>query len=404
MTFPTNIGKIYVKTQAGGWGVAETSFSDSDVISGNAVLPKHVIEALENPQYQGGWHSFPIQEGVREGAEVPIEHVLQGWSMETPTGNPTESPDALLLASVLGQGDAIGYTSAALESSGQTTSNVKFADTTLSTAWPGMAVLLPLVGGGREIAWIKTIDTAANPDEAVPWFTMPAAVDGSGTPVSFGGWTVWDDLTQPDPFTVQVLVGDGKGWRGRDGVCARAQITLEAGKQPRVAYTTKVGYWSPDGTWTVVPYLLTRPELPKLVGANGARVRAPGVQSIQPKVEIELTANYVPQRGLGSTDAFAKWFCTDRRQKVTITEVMGDYDTTIRTPGTETATGLQIDLCSIPGRAASFFMPLPQDVQVSEDADESGFAVRTSVFQARHTTAETAGTKASRSHSRFALL
>jgi hypothetical protein len=406
MTFPTNIGKVYVKAQAGGWGVAETSFADSDLISAGASLPKFMVEALESPQFRGGWHNFQIQPGSREGAEFPIDHICQGWSMATPAANPTESPDALMLRSVLGAGAAIGYTSGALEPSGQTTSLVKLVDTTLSPAWPGMALLLPLAGGGRELAWVKTIDSAATPDELVPWFTMAAAADGSGTPVTFGGYTCWDTIGTPaDPFTLQVLLGaNNTGWRGRDSVCTRALITLEAGKQPKVAYTTLSGYWSPDGTWTVAPYVLTRPELPGLMGANGSRARVPGVQTIFPKIEIEFTADYQPARGLGQTDAFGEFICVGRSQQVTVTEVLGSYASSLRFPGTETATGLQVDLCNIPGRAWSVFMPLPQVTVTDEDEDGNGFVVRKSVYKARHATVETAGTNASRSHTRVSLL
>lgn len=407
MGFPTNIGKVFVKTQASGWGTEETSFAAADLISAKTNLPKVVMEALKSESFRGGWHSFPIEPGSRQGATTTIEHIPQGPSLTTPAANPSDYPEAILLASLMGAQAAIGYTSGLLSASGQTTSAIKFTDTTLATTWAGMAMIATLVGGAREIVWGKTIDIASSPDVFTPWFTMAAAVDPTGTPKTYGGRVCWDSLTQPTPFTVQTLLGQSDGAaaiRLRDAVCNSAKFTLEAGKQPQSSYGILAGYWSPAGTWTVAPYTVQYPELPALFGANGARVKYAGAATIFPKVEIEFTADMQAVSGLGQTDAFAKFICVDRDCTITITELLTAYGTGQNLPGTEVATGMQIDFCTIPGRAISMFFPTYQVLAVWEDEDASGFAVRKTKYGTRPTAVETAGANAANSCRRVALL
>ena len=407
MGFPTNIGRVYVKTQAGGWGTAESSFAATDLISAKANLPKPVMEALVSESFRGGWHAFVREPGSRQGATTNIEHIPQGPSLTTPAADPSDYPEAILLASVMGSQAAIGYTSGALSALGQTSSLIKFTDGTLATTWAGMAMIVPLVGGGREIVWGKTISTVATPDEFTPWFTMGAAVDPAGTPKTYGGRVCWDSLTQPTPFTVQTLLGQSDGAaaiRLRDAVCNSAKFTLEANKQPQVNYGIVAGYWSPDGTWTVAPYTVQYPELPPLFGSNGARVKYAGAATIFPKVEIEFTANMQAVSGIGQTDGFAKFICTERDCTITITELLTAYGTGQNLPGTEVATGMQIDFSTAPGRALSMFFPTYQVAAVWEDEDTSGFAVRKTMYHTRPTALETAGANAANSCRRVALL
>lgn len=406
MGFPSNIGKVYIKRQSA-WGTAESSFSAADLISAKAMLPKPVMEALTSETFRGAWHAFPVEQGTREGQVATIDHIPQGPSLVAPTANPADYPEAILLQSVLGSTGAIGYTSADLAGSGQTTSKITFVDTTLDPDWPGMALIVPLVGGGRELVWAKTYDATTNPEELIPWFTMAAAADSAGTPVTYGSLVCYDSLEQPDPFTMQVLLGQTGGtaaMRLRDCVCTSAKFTAEAGKQPQASYGIKAGYWTPDGSWTIAPYTVQYPELPALFGRNGARVKYGGAATIFPKVEIEFTADHQPAKGIGQDDGFAYYTCVDRDATITITELVTDYDTGQALPGTESAAGMQIDFCNTPGRGMSFFFPTPQVVAIWEDEDASGMVVRKTTYKARPTALETAGTSAANSCRRVALL
>ncbi len=399
MGFPAGIGRVWVKEQAGGWGVEEISFADADHISAKAIVPTFVQEALKVEAFRGGFHDHAIEAGVREGSDLQIVHVFEGHSLTTPSADPTETPRSLLLKSVLGSAASIGY-AAAISGSGQLVSSVKYPDTTLATTWAGMGVLLAVAAAasGRQIAWAKTIDTASTPDALVPWQNLLGAATNSSP--SYGGRTHWLSLGQPVPFTAQVALGQSDGgavFRARDGVCNSVKLSCVGGQLVQATYGTKFGYWSKAGTWTPAQYAQTYPQLPMLDVANGARLSYAGSLTTIPQVEIEMTADMQPARGIGG---FAKWIMVDREVKVTVTHLLTDYSQ-ITAPGTEVTTGFQLDLCTIPGRAAGVFIPTYMAESVSKDEVMNGFLVRKNVFKCRIPASETAGANASGSPFRF---
>lgn len=406
MGFPLNIGKVWLKEQAGGWGTAETSFAAANHISAKVFLPKLVQEALVAETFRGGYHNHAVEGGSREGAEFTIEHVLQGSSLTTPAADPVENPDALALRSALGNGAAYGYRANQLNLAGQTTTLIKFLNNQATSAGSGMAMIVPLLGGGREIVWNKTFTDGAT-DDFVPWYTMAAAADpGGGTNVVYGSRVSWLSLTQPTPFTGQVNLGQADGNAGvrfRDCVVTGGKATFEAGKQPIISHTSKAGYWSITGSWVPAIYANNYPELPMISGAGGARVKYGGSATYFPKVELEWTQTVEAVRNLGATDAFGKWIMTERDFTLTITEVVTDYSALLYLPGVENATGLQVDICTTPGRGASVFMPTYQTVGISEDEAAGNILVRKTAYKSRITTVETAGANAAQSPVRVAI-
>lgn len=406
MGFPLNIGRVYIKEQASSWGTAETSFAAANAISAKVFLPDFAMEALEAETFRGGWHAHALEQGSREGAEFTIEHVLQGSSLTTPVADPVENPDALLIRSALGSGAAYGYRSNQLNSAGQTTALIKFLNNQATAAGVGMGMLVPVTGLPREITWPKTFTDGAT-DDFVPWLNLAAAADyNGGTNVVYGGRTLWTSLTQPTPFTAQIHLGQSDGNAGvrfRDCAVTGGKLTCLAGKQPIIAHTCKAGYWSIAGSWTPAIYANQYPELPMLCGANGSRVRYGGSATTFPGVEIEWTSTLGdPVKNLGATDAFAKYIVVEREFKVTVTELVTDYGGQIYYPGTEVATGMQIDLCNIPGRGAGVFVPTYQVGAISKD-EGTGLLFRKTTYRTRITTAETAGANASQSPARIVI-
>ena len=400
MGFPNQIGRVWLKEQASGWGTEETSFADADHISAKAFVPTLVQEALKVDTFRGGFHDLAIEPGSKEGADLQIQHSFEGHSSTSPTDNPAENPRSLLLKSCLGSAASIGYL-AAIENSGQAVNSVKYANGSLATTWAGMAVLLSVAAAasGRQFAWAKTIDTASNPDALVPWLDLLGAPTNSSR--SYGGRVHWLSLGQPVPFTAQLALGQADGnavVRARDGVCTSIKMTCVGNQLIDVVYGTKYGSWSRAGSWTPAIYAQTYPPLPMLDAANGARLQWGGSSlSVIPEVVIEMSATMEPVRHIGG---FAKWLMTSREVKVTLTHLLDDY-TQIIAPGTEVTTGFQLDLCTIPGRAAGAFIPTTMAEAVSKDKEMGGFVVREHTLKCRIAGSETAGANASGSPFRF---
>lgn len=406
MGIVTNIGQAFLKAQ-GDWGTAETSFAAANQISCKPILPQFVQEALVAQRFRGGWHSLPIEPGATDGATLQIEHVLQGVDVGTPTSNPGHTPDGLCLTSLLGSSSIYGYTSAKLNSSGQTASLIKFIDNGIASDIVGGPMLVPLVNGTREIAWVKSMADGATED-LTPWNNLTAAADPSGTPVTFGALVAWLSLNQPVPITAQVnLAGDGSACaRFRDNVCTSGKIVIVGNQQPLVTWGLRAGAWSLDGSWDVEPYTLYYPELPMLDASNGTRLLASGLTgTVRPKIEIELTNTVVAVRDMAG---FRRWETTERAVKITITELIeaSGYSSQLIRPG-DLIGAVQMDLCTIPGRAASAFLHNGQCKELSKDEDDSGLVVRKTVFDAQLGDGEDAAiSSASAIYSpfRFALL
>lgn len=390
MGFPTGIGKVYVKEQSGGWGTEETSFSSADLMSCKAFLPKLVQEALVSETFRGGFHAHQRHAGSREGMEFQLEHTLQGISATTPTADPGMHPDSILLKSLLGGSVAGGYL--ALAASGHLATAVAITNGALTTAMAGMPILVPCAAAlsGRAISWAKTITTAGDPDIITPWNIMPGA---SATGQGYGARVLYMSLDQPVPITCQIHLGQADGAasvRTRDVVCIGATLELVAGQLKKITYNCKAGWWDIAGSWSPGIYANTYPEMDALFGLTGAALYYGDALVTAPSVQVQMTSKVEPSRSIGAEDGFKKWVVVDREVVITRTALNEDYSV-LPAPGTETATGFQLDLGTVPGSAASMFMPLPQVQMLPEDPDASGLAMRKTAFTARPAFVESAG-------------
>lgn len=385
MAVISNLGRVLVKSQ-GAWGTAETSFSSTDLISADVFLPTLVQEALVSESFRGSWHAHQVHAGSKEGAEFTIAHVVQGCSATAPSAAPTAHPDTILLRSLLGSANTPGgYLT--LAATGQTPTAI--AVDTLTSDLAGSAVLVPCSAAatGRTIAWLKTITTAGSPDTATPWFTLPSSATAEGQ--MYGSYTVHLSTAQPTPFTAQVELQDSNGYaqvRFVDCVCTGATLDVVAGQLQRIAYTCKAGSWTLVNGSDVTVYSNTYPELPPAMGANGAGFPSAPTKPL-PAIQVQITSTVQPARSFGGTGGFAKWIVTERDVTMTVTEIIeGTGYASIDAPGTLVSGGLQVDLCTQPGRAVSLLMPTPMHASINTDEDSSGFVVRKSTYKPRQTT------------------
>ena len=102
MGIPTNLGRFAVKAQASGWGTAETSFANANFLECAMSVPTPVVESLQADVMRADWFATTRLAGGSGPIEVSLSMPLHGFSTASPSADPTEHPDALLLASVLG--------------------------------------------------------------------------------------------------------------------------------------------------------------------------------------------------------------------------------------------------------------------------------------------------------------
>lgn len=405
MGFPSNIGKIRAKAQ-GAWGTAATDLSDStDLIQCKPVIPQRKQAALTTEPWRGGWHAFPTQPGSKEGAEFTLEsdaiHGLSFSALVATVG--AVGGIGLFFQSVLGGRTATAFI-AALESSGQAVDSIKVPNTQLADSQVGLALLVSCTGVGRKWAWLKSVINNSSPEEGIPWNALPAAPVNSSDAI--GAEVFYATNTQPTPFTLEMFLGDRTRYEYIDCVCTAIKITTIAAELHKVSYTIRAGTWSPpqEEAWTIATYADAFPELPNATGGNGTQLALEGHSGkLLPQVELDLAMTVEPAKTIGGTDGFAKYKTTGRSQTVTITELIEDSSIETYAPGTKSVNGLQVDLCTTAGRAASYFGPTPQLVSNVEDADASGLVTRKRVFNFRPTLLETPTTgPAANTHFRLA--
>lgn len=390
MGMPSGIGKTYVKRQASSWGTAESSFSDTTDLFGTAkFIPSPKIAALVAEYMRGNFHAQPVVAGSREGMEFTLSKKLSGPSSTTPVANPAEHPDALLIKAILGASSIQGYSATNLATGG-TISAINYTDGTLTTALSGQAVLVPY-SGGRGWVWAKTINTAGSPDVITPACPLAVAPASSGT--IYGSNVCYLTPDAPEAFTTQWRGGNANaGVRMRDCVMTGFKMAFKTNGQVDIDATVRTAYADILGGSTPAQYILPFPDLPTIFGANGSRfysVQA-GAQEAVPKVEIEMKQEVKPRGDMNQTDGYLGYDVTDRDITVTVWRTSNNMTTELDTVGSE-IDAVQIDLCNIPGRAASILL---RNAQISESKtweDEDGVVMQKSVYKCRPTAADTAG-------------
>lgn len=389
MGYPSALGKLWIKRQAGGAGVAESSFSDvTDILNTEKFLMPTKVQVLLSEYLRGNYHAHLAVPGSREGNEFPIKKKLSGFSATTPTANPTEFPDAVLLKALLGGSSIAGYSATAL--AGGIASAINYTDGQLSAALSGHGVLVPY-SGGRGWVWAKTINTASAPDVLTPACPLAAAPSGSG--VIYGGNTLYLSADAPELFTTQWRGGNANAAvRARDCVPLSCKLTFQAGQQPTSEYQIRVGYPDPGvGGGAPALYSVPWPDLPMIAGVNGGRyysVEAGAVEAV-PKIEIDIRQSVEPRGDVNALDGFLGYDVTDREVIVTVESLSANIGSEFKTVGAETD-AIQIDLCTTPGRAWSALIRNAQ-IREWEHADENGVVKYKRVYHCRPTAGDTAG-------------
>lgn len=348
----TNRGRLAIKEQGSGWGTAETSFSATDYLEIDApfvpVLPR---ETLEAETFRPGFTVAESVPGVKIGS-LSWTQFLHGVSSTTPTDNPTIHPDALLFKAALGTGGADGYSATVTGGTAAIPT-----DSSIPTAHAGYAALYPL-SSGYSVGWNSVVTGNTSSDLLVDLSASPAA----GT--ALGSYVAWLTTAAATPLTLEWQGTDSTAKiRYYDALPSKLTLTLAAKQAPKLAVEMQFLNWANVGSGGAPSdYAYSYPRVPAFIGANGARVLFAGGSAVcATQVVIEITQVLEPADCASGDQGVGSLVVVDRQVRVSVTRNPTDYGVT---PWTDTvattATALQIDACTTPGRAFSFALPNPK--------------------------------------------
>lgn len=371
---PNKFGRLAIKVQGSGWGTAETSFAAGDYIEAEVGVPVLSQESFRIDPIRAGFEEPEVLGGARI-IELPIRiPFLHGWSMATPSGNPTEHPDALLMRLALGEAYQQGYTAANIASGGST-SSVKF--TTGDTNWEGSAILVPVSGTpGYELVPIGDIDMGATPDAGTPLVTLQRTPLSSGA--HYGSNTIWlSTLTPTAPVTLDWVGGADQDHHVRymDGMVKSVRVVGSAKKPPMLEATLRFTgpRTFPAAGAGLTPYNYAYPAIPPALKANGAGVWFNGSWQAVSECSFGVECTLADAEGWGSNEGVIQQVVTDR--KVTSTVLLpsvDDFNNEILAAGADISKLVAILACATPGRSAGWALPAPVLVDTTQFRDRGG--------------------------------
>lgn len=218
---PIKLGRIYVKQQAA-WGSKETSFADADSIDVQGTfIPALSEEALGQPVQRPRFGASPKQAGSRAGGTVSMT-----WMMTNHTPG-TAQIEHKLIADALGTLQAI----AGIGTIANTSTTSRLDVTTGNIDWHGQGALIGLTGGGKQIVWVKDVDTSTTPDEVeiTEALATPDHLVSAGATVTIA-FTEANLANLPFTFQFQSTSTNG-GFRLWDGRVSSLTITANAKAQ-----------------------------------------------------------------------------------------------------------------------------------------------------------------------------
>lgn len=369
---PNKLGRIAIKIQGSGWGTAETSFSATDFFEAEVGIPTFTRESLRQDPLRSGFEEAEVLAGSRAGIEVPLRFPLHGWSTATPSGNPTEHPDALLMRLALGLAAQTGYGATNIASGG-TASSVKF--TAANTNWEGSAILVPTGGAPtQELVVIGDIDTTPTPDTGVPLVTMQRTPASSGT--HYGSNTIYLANDTPAPITLDWIgIEAGHHIRYSDGLVKSIKVTGGAKKNPMVEATVRFTGTPafPGAGGSLAAYAYGYPLVPPMVQANGAACYFNGAWDIISEAVFQVDCTLADADGWASPEGVAQQVVTDRKVSTSVLLPLdGTFTNDILAPGTNITKLLAIFACGQAGRSAGFALPAPVLIENATFADRNG--------------------------------
>ena len=398
MGVPSNLGRFAVREQSSGWGTPESTFTNAYYLECSMSIPTPVQESIQADVMRADHFATTRVAGGKGPVEISLSMPLHGFSTASPSGSPTEHPDALLLRSVLGSAEQGGYHASDL--SGGTASAIELADGTGVVTDVGRALLVPLASG-HSVGWVKELDESANPDTYSMIRDLSAAPHSSGA--IFGSNAIVLDKTQPTPFTLQFLGSTANvGFRFSDAVVTAATVTLNAREQPTLEVTIRAASWSNDeGGAPSAEALANRPQLPVVLGDNGARVVNSAGSLACGQLSIAMTSEVVDEVNF-SGQGISRMVVTKRSVEVTTvtpatsgTPTGGALDNpaALGTPGTSVG-AIQVDANTTPGRSFSALIANGQLKELQALGDSGGIVAVTTVVEPALYTSDTTDTGA----------
>lgn len=218
---PIKLGRTYIKQQAA-WGTKLTSFADADSIDVQGTfVPAMTEEALGQPVQRPRFGASPKQAGSRAGGTVTMT-----WVMTNHTPG-TAQIEHKLIADALG----VLQAQAGIGTIANTSITSRLDVTTANADWIGQGALIGLTGGGRQIVWVRDVDTTTTPDEV----DITEALATPDHTVSVGA-TITIALSEDNlanlPFTLQFQTNNtNAGFRLWDGRVSSLTITATSKQQ-----------------------------------------------------------------------------------------------------------------------------------------------------------------------------
>lgn len=382
MGIPTTLGRFAVKEQASGWGTPETSFVNANFVEAQVTVPSPSQTSIQADVMRASWFATDRVAGGKGPTEISLTMPLHGFSTSSPTGEPSEHPDALLLRSVLGANNADGYTASNLAGGTATTITVTSGDATEV----GQALLVPMASTSPteySVGWVK--DKTSNTYTVQRKFALTDAgveqtPDTNGA--MYGSNVVYLSNTQPTPFTLEWLGSTANvAFRFSDCVVTSATITMSAREQPTLAVTIRAANWTNFGdTNPSAPSaaaLTDRPQLPVVLSDNGARVVDVNGEQFAGSATINLSAEVSDEITYNAPQGIGRFVVTKRMVDVQFVTPAAassasslDNPASLQAPGTAVG-AMQLETSTTPGRAFSALIPsgVVRDLQTLGDTN-----------------------------------
>ena len=397
MGVPSNLGRFAVREQAA-WGTAQSAgnMTNAYFIECSMTVPTPVQESIQADVMRADHFATTRVAGGKGPVEISLSMPLHGFSTATPSGTPTEHPDGVLLKSVLGSAELGGYHAGDL--SGGTAGVLNLNNGTAAVADVGRAVLVP-ISGGHSVGWVSAMADGGDPDTYTLIRNLSAAPSSSGA--ILGSNSVVLDKTQPTPLTLQFLGSTANvSYLYSDAVVTSATITLNAREQPMLEVTLRAASWSEEsGTTAGAPSaaaLANRPQLPVVLGDNGARVVNSAGALTCGQLSIAMTSEVVDEVNF-SGQGVSRFVVTKRTVAVTtVTPATSgsptagalDNPAALGTPGASVG-AIQVDANTTPGRSFSALIAAGQLQELQALGDSSGIVAITTVVEPAQYTSDT---------------
>jgi hypothetical protein len=321
---PTKLGRIYVKQQAA-WGTKLTSFAAGDSMDVQGMfVPAPTQEALGQPVARPQFGASPKQGGSRAGASASLT-----WVMTDFTGT-TDHVEHQLIEDALGTLQAL----AGIGTIQNTSTDARLDVAAANADWIGQGSLVGLTGGGKQIAWTKTIDTVPNPDEV--FITTLAAVADDAVSV---GPTITIALNNTNlanlPFTMQFQTpATNGGFRAWDGRVSALTITANTKGQITCAATMTFLSWEAVDALTAGPFTFPRSQLGPNINAINIDLVTDDSFCIG-ELSISITQTLIEAGCNNSPEGVSQLVTGDRAVTVTERLVAADlYAEAYQAPGT----------------------------------------------------------------------